>query len=278
MQSPVRLKSRQRGVTLVELVASGAILVLVVGVGAAVSSAASKNTLRGQQWSQVDDSSRMAISLMRRTLREAMAVDVSADGTSVEFRLPRKDATGSVRLPLEWDGVEREFIVANGTLSLREGNATRQIARRVWTVDPVRGAGTGQTMVSGTSLAALQSSAPSYRPFIMRPGGKELEITVVSASQSGTNSFVVGRKRESIALRNWNITAVAPDVIPGGTAWENDPTNPPPPPPPPPPRPPQPPQPPRPPQPPTPPVTPPRPPQPPQPPPPPPPRRPIAAF
>lgn len=304
------MRKRQRGFTLPELMTGAVIGTMVIGGGAMLATNSAQSWTKGRNWIDADESSRQAVQKVTRTLREAMWVQVDANGRGVTYRLPRKDAGGNVIVPTQPDMTLRRFEVVNGALVHIEGARRMTVATGVLERDPYRDVTGGRAMAHGVLYDVSCGSpvydlrvetSPAYRMFTANGSGPARELTVqfvtANKGQKGDQTLF-GRRRERISLRNIASTYTAPPPAPGMPAeeveppppWSDDPGNPPPPrpPAPPPPAPPRPPSngggsQPAPPQPPVnnptpPPAQPPRPPSPPPPPPPPPPRRPVAAF
>ncbi len=293
-------KKKQQGVTFVEMMSATAITTMVVGSGAMLAIGSASSYKRGTNWIQSDDGSRLALSKVSRELRQAMSVKVENKGKTVTYKLPGLNADGSLKQPLVWDGVHRQFLIEDGKLVQNVSGQKRTVLTGIWDSDPYKANIVTHNRGSGMYMEQMQSAGAAYPVFEASGTGftRELTMTLVLGKNGARDETVVARKRERIFLRNtatsYTGTPAAPgtpgaevDVNDGGD-WKEDPGNPPPPkpppppPPPPPPKPPTPPGPPKPPSPPTPkpptPPPPPKPPTPPKPPPPPPPKKPIAAF
>lgn len=299
------MRKRQRGFTLPELMTGAVIGSMVIGGGAMLATNSAQSWTKGRNWIDADESSRQAVQKVTRTLREAMWVQVDANGRGITYRLPRKDAGGNVISPTQPDMTLRRFEVVNGVLVHVEGARRTSVADGVLDRDPYRDLTGGRAMAHGVLYDVHCGSpvyhlrvdtSPTYRMFTSNTAGpaRELTIQFVTATKGHRgDQTLFGRRRERISLRNIPSLISTTTPPPGEVTteveppppWADDPGNPPPP------RPPAPPPPPRPrpptggsPAPPRPPVNnpppaqPPQPPRPPAPPPPPPPKRPVAAF
>lgn len=281
MQPTSRAKS---AFTLLETLVALVVLGLVFTTATAVYLGTARDYKRGVTALDRDDDSRKAVSEVTRSLRQAVACKIDADGMGITYRLAKLDGTGAVVVPVTDDGIDHRFFVTGGRLYRQDDKVTRLIARSVLDVDPYFSVSGTKRVYWNKDLADLTAESPKYKAFTTTTPASPREITVtfVTADRATVSATVVARKRERVQLRNKSVLVASLKPTPGGAGtWLDDPGNPPPPLPPPPPKP-KPPTPPAPPKPAVPappkPVPPVKPPTPPPPPPPPPPKKPIAAF
>lgn len=115
---------KQRGLSLTELIVSSSLMVFtLIGVLALMISGL-RSFERTTSDINLTQPNSQAVRRISETLRQALTVSISVDGTRVDYVLPKVgtaiDAyTGEKELitPLEPDGVKRSFEVKNGSLT-----------------------------------------------------------------------------------------------------------------------------------------------------------------
>lgn len=182
-----RTRNCRRAVTLVEVLVSASISSLVLFSAISIFLSGIGSWARGQGKIDAETQSRQAVRVVSDALREAMWVSVDADGMGLTYRLPRTEADGSFEVPVIWDGIDRRIAYASGKLNLTDASGTRTICRNIRLTDP--------ESPGGTTL---------YRIFVPGPGSitRRLSVMVVTETNGARSERVVGRKRETVFLRN----------------------------------------------------------------------------
>ncbi len=182
---------KKRGATLVELLVSSGISLLVLGAALATLYSGMRSWIMGASMINAEVDGSQAVRRLVSDLREAMAVTVAADGRSVSFRMPQRDANGDFIVPPLWDGVSRRAILTEttgGKFTLAVGVTGSEIpvSRNVILIDPESGTGT------------------AYRVFSPGPGTvtREIHLMVVTRTNGPRNEPIYHRIRETLFLRN----------------------------------------------------------------------------
>lgn len=180
-------RKRQRGVSMVEVLVATTLSVMVVFTTLSVFLSGAGSWARGESMISNESDSKLAVRMVVDELREAMQVNVAADGLSVTYRLPVKDSSGRFRTPLQWDNVNRRIFFADGALWKQTGGTTTRLASHVILTDPLSSGGT-----------------QSYRLFTPNRDSihTQLAVMVVTRSHRGTRQESVGRFREIVYFRN----------------------------------------------------------------------------
>lgn len=180
----------RRGATIIEAVTAATLTVTVLTVSVAAFLQGMTTWARGSAQIDSDVSAQQTMRRLTQELRESMSVTVSADGKSVSYRLPRKEADGSYRIPAEWDGVARRAYVAtnaNGLYDLYTGpeSSPRLLSKIITLDDPER-------------------VATQYRPFTPGLGSLTRQLTIMLATKSNGDreKKMTHRIRETLQLRN----------------------------------------------------------------------------
>lgn len=190
----MRRPLRTRGVTLIELLAAMSMLLLTLSGTVALVIGGLKSFQRTS--SDVDQSETNARTMRRvtETLRQAVVVTVSQDGTLVQYQLPVRSqtpdaVTGERELldPIQADGVQRSFAVVGSELI--DGVSGRALIRDIVATDPdPHSSGYGQV----------------YRPFELGTVGSTRAITITTMTRkslSGGNP-IFWRLKNTVMLRN----------------------------------------------------------------------------
>jgi hypothetical protein len=181
------MRSKRRGVTLIEtVVAAGFSVIAITGAVMLFLSGAMAWT-RGAGRMDAETKSHFAIRLISRELREARSVVVDANGQGLTYQLPLKDEDGSYHLPMTWDGRSRRIELVGNTLRVVDGEAVHRICTGVALTDPLSPGGSG-----------------TYRIFTPGSGSitRSLSVMVVSTRNADYNKTATSRSRETIYLRN----------------------------------------------------------------------------
>ncbi|HAP41099.1 MAG TPA: hypothetical protein DCQ94_15275 [Nitrospira sp.] len=183
----VRNRFRQRGVTLAEVMVSASISTVVLFSAITIFLSGISAWARGQGRMDAETQSRQAVRVVSDALREAMWVSVDADGMGLTYRLPRVDGDGAFEVPVIWDGIDRRIALTSGKLNLTDAAGTRTICRNIRLTDPESPGGLS-----------------TYRIFTPGPGSitRRLAVQVVTETNGARSEKVVGRKRETVFLRN----------------------------------------------------------------------------
>ncbi|MBL8067973.1 MAG: prepilin-type N-terminal cleavage/methylation domain-containing protein [Armatimonadetes bacterium] len=195
---------RNKGFTLAEVVVGSVISTIVITAAVTMFIGVAAAWARGEGMIDGDSYTRQAVSIAADELREAIYVNVDADGMGVTYRKPKKDASGNFEVPIVWDGIDRRLFVSGGKLKLNDGTNTRTIAKNVLTKDPFM----LHSTVYGSqryNTSYGEEEAPAYRVFVPNAGGlvSEVTVTVVTGSKGGKPGETVrSRKRERVVLRN----------------------------------------------------------------------------
>ena len=178
----------RRGMTMVEVVTAASISTLVITGALTIFLSGMRDWARGTQRIDAETQSRQAVRAIASTLRGARQVVVAGDGQSLTFRLPPVSANGMYQATPDWDGVNRSLLYNNGNLIYRVAGSDRILARNVVVQDPLLGSG----------------SAGNYRIFTPSTGviTRQLTVKVVCQVTSSQGKVSLGRKRESVYLRN----------------------------------------------------------------------------
>lgn len=172
---------------MVEVLTATTLSVMVVFTTLSVFLGGMGSWARGESMIDNESHSKLAVRMIVDELREAMQVNVAADGLSVTYRLPAVDNNGNYRIPLQWDGVNRRILFADGALWRQAGGTTTRLVDHVILTDPLSATGT-----------------QSYRVFTPNRNSLHTQVTVmvVTRSHQGTRQESVGRFREMVYFRN----------------------------------------------------------------------------
>lgn len=177
----------KRGLTLIEVVTAAVVSTLVIVGAMTIFLAGMRDWTRGAQRMDAEIQSRQAMRGIASTLRGAMVVTVDADGQGLTFRMPKVDpATGLYQSPVVWDGVTRQIDFSSGKILLKEtGKPDRVLATNVITTDP-------------------KNANAAYKIFTPGLGAitRQLTVKVVCVATNAQGQQSLGRKRETIFLRN----------------------------------------------------------------------------
>lgn len=195
---------KNRGFTLAEVVVGSVVSVIVLTSAVTMFIGVAAAWARGEGMMSGENDTRQAVAIVADELREAIYVNVDADGMGLTYRKPKKATNGDFEIPIIWDGVDRRIFYNSNSLKLNDGTRTRVIARNVLTTDPF--------MVHSTVYGAQRyntsagtEAAPAYKIFAANSGGltSEVTVTLVAGSKGGkAGELVRSRKRERVALRN----------------------------------------------------------------------------
>lgn len=185
MNNTQRIRRRQSGMTMVEVVTSAVIGTMVLGAALTIFIAGAGMWVRGGEMMETEVQSRQAVRVIANALREAMVVTVDADGQGVTYRLPTRLPDGTFQAPAVWDGVSRRIFHSSGNIRLTDGVGTRTITRNVILTDP-------------------DNANAAYQLFVPGAGTVVRQVTIkIVCRRTLPNSVVyLGRKRETIFLRN----------------------------------------------------------------------------
>ena len=179
-----RTLRRKRGTSLIEVLTAASIsaLVLVGGVGAFM--AGMMSWMKGVGAMDSISKSQDSVKMIAQQLREAMTVNVSADGNTCTYVLPQKDESGSYVIPLAADTTSRSFSLSNGSLIQTIGGNSQTITTNVLATDP--------------------TTNSSYKIFTVNAGTitRQVIITLAVSKQGYRNNWTPSRSRESVYLRN----------------------------------------------------------------------------
>lgn len=180
-----------RGATLVESVTAASLTVLVMGGAITTFLQGMRTWVEGQSKLDAEQSSQHVVRAMDAQLREAMFVEVAADGMSLTYKLPAKNADGEYGIPPVWDNVTRRMYVIAGTggfysLYMGPNGSARLMTKRVILTDPEA------------------PGNPSYTPFQASQGSVSREITlrVITKSIADSTDASYSRTRERVVIRN----------------------------------------------------------------------------
>lgn len=173
--------------TLIEVVTASVISTLVIVGAMTIFLSGMRDWTRGAQRMDAEVQSRQAMRGIASTIRGSMKVVVDADGQGLTFQMPKVDAsTGLYISPLVYDGVVRKIKHVSGKIVLQEaGFNDRTIATNVILTDPKNGNAAYRLFTPGAGTNTRQLTA---------------KVVCVATNASGQQS--VGRKRETIYLRN----------------------------------------------------------------------------
>lgn len=177
---------KKQGFSLVEVLIAAGISTLALFSATTVFLAGMSNWAKGQGQIDAETNSQRAVRTIANELRQAMSVFPASDGMSVQYRMPQLDVNGDYVIPVVWDGVDRSIYYQNGEIKIEEGGVARVICRNVVTHD----------------YRAVNE--PAYKIFTPAPGSitRQITIQVVTRTNGARDEMVVGRKRETIYLRN----------------------------------------------------------------------------
>lgn len=187
MKTPPRTsRNRKAGATLIEVLASAALSVFVMGTALVVLMSGLSGWARGTGAIDAQSRAERAVRLISMELREAMSIQVDADGMGCSYRLPQKDANGNYLVPAVWDGVPRRIELRNGVIWMGPTSALRPIARGVITTDPE------------------SPNRDPYRLFVPGSGTvvRRVDVMVAIETFAERNRRVASRYRETLYLRN----------------------------------------------------------------------------
>lgn len=180
-----------RGATLVESVTAASLTVLVMGGAITTFLQGMRTWVEGQSKLDAEQSSQHVVRAMDAQLREAMFVEVAADGMSLTYKLPAKNADGEYGIPPVWDNVTRRMYVIAGTggfysLYMGPNGSARLMTKRVILTDPEA------------------PGNPAYTPFQASQGSVSREITlrVITKSIADSTDASYSRTRERVVIRN----------------------------------------------------------------------------
>lgn len=171
---------------MVEVLVASVISFLVLAGAATALLFGMAGWARGQARIDSETQAQQAIRLVSKLLREAMVVNVDANGQGLTYRLPSKDGNGNFNLPATWDGVNRRIEVSGSDLNLVVGGTTRNLASGVILTDP-------------------QAGNQAYRVFTPGAGTitRQLWMKLATSTMSGDRrKTMTSRGREMIYLRN----------------------------------------------------------------------------
>ncbi|MCB0826987.1 MAG: hypothetical protein KDC26_12430 [Armatimonadetes bacterium] len=197
----MKRKMKKRGFTLMEVIVSSVMSTVVLFGVVSLLLMVMGSWARGEGRMDGENDARQAMRAMSDELREAMLVQVDADGMGLTYRKPAKNGAGDFTLPVAWDGVVRRLYYSNGSLWISDGATNRKIAKNVLTVDPFASA--SHRLNEERKVGATTGTA--YKVFTPNPGAVITEVTmmVVISNKGGQSEETVrARKRETVVLRN----------------------------------------------------------------------------
>ncbi|MDI9639912.1 prepilin-type N-terminal cleavage/methylation domain-containing protein [Geitlerinema splendidum] len=203
MRSSSKNRSMRQGFTLVEVLVASGVSVIVMSLALAVFLMVAGTWARGEGLIDGENDTRIALRVISDELREAMWVNIDANGMGLTYRKPLKDSSGNFMIPVTWDGLDRRIEMVGGRLFLESTASDRRvIARNILSTDPF--------LLTSHSLQAKRQSgapptAPAYRIFNANAGAITTSVTVqLVVGKRGANSGeqVRSRKRETVVLRN----------------------------------------------------------------------------
>lgn len=157
------------------------VMVLVSAV--AIFLTGMRSWIGGQAGIDSLNSSQRALRVVANELREAMSLTVAADGKSVTYLKPLRDASGNFVAPVQPDGYTRTIAVdGNGTLTLSAQGTTRTLCKNLVSVD------------GGQAYSYFSPSAGSLT--------RSLAIKFISTQPGISGAYVTSRSREVVYLRN----------------------------------------------------------------------------
>lgn len=164
-------------------------MVLFTSVGTLYSGM--RSWVQGLKMIEAEMDGTQAVRRLNQELREAMSVQVAADGQSLTYRTPQRNSNGDFVVPPIWDGVQRRVIVQSlgeGRYSLGFGIAGQEytVTRNVVLRDPG---------VNGN---------PTYRVFTPGPGGitRRIDVMLITRTTGPRGAYIYQRTRETLFLRN----------------------------------------------------------------------------
>jgi len=179
--------SKRRGVSLVETVTAAGLAVLAFYGATMLFVDGSVSWLRGYGRMDAETKTNDAVRAIAREVREAMYVNVDANGLGITYELPATDNNGNYITPIVWDGVTRRIELDGTSLRIFGGQTPQTICSNVVLTDPDSTGGT----------------AP-YRIFAPGTGSitRSLTVMLVSSWNADFNHTATSRSREIIYLRN----------------------------------------------------------------------------
>lgn len=181
-----------RGLTLVEVTVASVISMLAIVGAMSVFLSGMSSWASGSRIISAQTKSDNVVAMVVDELREATFVFVAADGRSVTYRKPARDANDNFVMDVHgspvWDGRTRTLYFNNGSFFMNDGaNPPWRIASNVILTDP----------------KSVPPNQP-YRIFTAGAGANTREVTVkiVIRQQFMDRTDLYGRKREAVYLRN----------------------------------------------------------------------------
>jgi type II secretory pathway pseudopilin PulG len=179
-------RKRQRGLSVLEILFSVSIFGLVIAGALFALMGTLSAWDRGQARIQAELECQQALRRVTSTLQEAMHAQVDSDGMGITYRLPQKDAQGSILFPLTWDGVDRRIELDGSNLRMSSPSGWQILLNNVMTTDPNDPGG-------GTYRLFLASAGTTVRQVI---------VQIAVERRLRNNQKVWARARESVRLRN----------------------------------------------------------------------------
>lgn len=179
----------QKGFTLVEMLFASFIMIFVVTIGASIYFMGMQTWLRGESNIQSQEGAQVGMQNVISLLREAIYVNVDANGQGLTFNLPSEDANGNIIVPTTWDGVSRRIQLQNNNLIYTWGGGPTQVlATNISLTDPLSPGGETPIKIFTPNSGGVTRSLTIM---VVQTGAKVM--------QSGP---IYGRRRETIYLRN----------------------------------------------------------------------------
>ncbi len=184
----IKRKRGNRGTTLLEVLTASALSVFVIGTSVTVLISGSASWAKGQTRIAMEMGSQQAMRKISLDLRETIDASVDANGLGINYKLPRRDGSGNLIIPMEWDEVERriEFHETGtnmGIIRAKVGGNYRTLLEDVPKLNP-------QTLVANKFFVPGKGT-------IVRSVDVVLVGKAAESSHAGTD-----RLKETIYLRN----------------------------------------------------------------------------
>lgn len=187
------MRRKRRGLTIIEVVLSGTLMLAVVFILAGISRFVANFWQQGMSATSTQMSSQMALQRIAPTIRAARRVVVEkSTSTKLTVRLPAYDSSGSLVIPIV-DGNEVAYYlsnttgypVTNGTILWRSVNG---IPDSSW------------SMGSATGRVALKTGGLSFS-YYPTANPESVTVNIVATKVTGTRTDTLPTSQE-VVLRN----------------------------------------------------------------------------
>lgn len=182
-------KRRRSGFTLIEMVFTSFIMLFTVIVGLSIFLTGIQTWYRGEAGIETQTGAQQGMQNVVSLLREAIYVNVDANGQGLTFNLPVEDASGNIVVPMTWDGISRRIEVSGNKLVYTwDGGPVQTLCTNMITTDPLSPGGTNV-----------------YQVFTPGPGSVTRSLTIMLVSQQAVSTqtkAIYGRRRDTLFLRN----------------------------------------------------------------------------